>query len=326
MPGLRLEDFSHASALKHGAKIYPENIAGMIGLPSVGNIFYVDPGKSVSGAGGSVDDAYATVAEAYAAMAADNDDVVVIAATSSTGRTSETAAINWAKRRTHIVGNGPARKINPRNGISFTSAATGDPSFTVSATNCSFTNISIANFNDINVLVDVTAAYNTFNFVHFQGIGHATAGDDTAARSLRISGADETIVTNSTIGLDTVARSAANASLELTGTCARTIFQNVDFPIFADNAGAFWIKADTGNCYERYLKFENCFFNNPTNASSTALTVGFDLSTTGNGDIFLDAATTWRGATDLANNYDNLYTSHPVVDTANQGLRIINAT
>ena len=36
-----------------GFRVMPEDIAGMIGLPSVGNIFYVDPGKSVSGAGGS---------------------------------------------------------------------------------------------------------------------------------------------------------------------------------------------------------------------------------------------------------------------------------
>ena len=34
----------NAPALKFGAKIYPEDIAGMIGLPSVGNIWYVDPG------------------------------------------------------------------------------------------------------------------------------------------------------------------------------------------------------------------------------------------------------------------------------------------
>src|SRR3990167_6802354 len=100
-------------------KIYPEDIAGMIGLPSVGNIYYVDPGTGSDTANGgtSRDDALATVTAAYAKLTADQDDVVVICGSSSTGRTSEAAVITWAKRRTHIVGNGPARMVNPRNGL-----------------------------------------------------------------------------------------------------------------------------------------------------------------------------------------------------------------
>lgn len=309
---------TYIPALSFGHKIYPEDLAGMIGLPSVGEIFYVDPGKAsgVSGGGKTRTDAFLTVAEAYAAMTADQDDVCVISSSSSTGRTSETDAITWAKRRTHIVGNGPLRKINPRNGISFTSAATGDPSFTVSATNCSFTNISIANFNNVNVLVDVTAAYNTFNYVHFQGIGHATAGDDTAARSLRISGADETLVTNSTIGLDTVTRSTTNASLEVTGTCARTQFENCDFPIFTDNAGPIWVKAVTGNCTERYMKFVNCMFMNPSVVgSSTTMTVGMDTAAATNGTIVLDACG-FLGMTNIADDFTAVHSINtPTVPT-----------
>lgn len=305
-------------ALARGLKVYPEHLAGMIGLPSVGDIYYVDPGagSDTANSGTSQDAAFASVTAALAAMTADQDDVCIIASSSSTGRTSEAAAIDWNKRRTHIVGNGPLRKINPRNGISFAATATGDPSFTVSATNCSFTNISIANFNDINVLVDVTAAYNTFDHVHFQGIGHATAGDDTAARSLRITGSDEVIVSNSTIGLDTVARSAANASLELTGTCARCQFINCDFPMWNDNAGVLAVKADTGNCYERFLKFDHCMFLSPTVVgSSTTNTVMMDLSATGNGTVILDGCGQ-LGATDWANDFTALHSINtPTVPT-----------
>lgn len=306
-------------------KIYPQDIAGMLGLPNVGNIYYVDPGNgSDSASGTSPTDAFATVYTAQAAMTADQDDVVIIASTSSTGRTSETLAIDWDKRRTHLIGNGPARSINPRNGMSW-SALGGDACFTVSATNCSFNNISIATFTDNNILADVTASYNTFDYVHFQGMGLQTTADDETARSLRISGSDEIIVRNSTIGLDTVTRGAANASLELTGTCARCQFVNVDFPIFTDAATPLWIKADTGNCYERWLKLQDCNFYNPDGSSSTTLTIGFDLSTTGNGDIYL-LNHNYRGASDLANNYTRLFTNAPVVDTANQGLVIVQAT
>lgn len=313
-------------ALKYGNKVLPNDLAGMIGLPSVGNVWYVDPtaGSDTANSGTEANDAFATVGHALSAMEADNDDVLIIAATGSTGRTTESAAINWNKRRTHIVGNGPLRKINPRNGIGFP-ALGATTCFTVSATNCSFTNISIASFADSNVLVDVTASYNTFDHVHFQGMADQTAADDATGRSLVITGAGEIIVSNSTIGLDTVTRGAANASLELTGSCPRNQFINCDFPIFTDSADPVWIKADTGNCYERFLKLQGCNFYNPDGSSSTTLTIGMDLSTTGNGDIyFLDSW--WRGATDLANNYTRLFTNNNVVNTANQGLVIVTAT
>ena len=283
-------------------KVTPDSIAGMIGLPHVGEIFYVDPGagSDTANSGTSPDDAFATVTQGYAALTADQDDVLVIASTSSTGRTAETAAITWAKRRTHVIGNGPARSINARNGIAF--GASISPGLTVSANNCSFTNISIATFQDNNVLCEVTGEYNTFNFVHFQGIGDATAGDDTAARSLLLTGAEENEFNNCTIGLDTITRSAANASLELTGSCPRNIFRNCLFPIYADAATPTFVKADTGNCYERFLIFDHCYFNNAVDGSSTALTVGMDLSATGNGQVVLFDSY-FTGCTDIANDF-----------------------
>ena len=104
-------------ALARGHKIFPENIAGALGLPSVGNIWYVDPGagSNTANAGKDPNDAYATVAKALSSATADNDDVVVIAGTSATGRTAETAVVTWNKRRTHLMGNGAPRRINSSN-------------------------------------------------------------------------------------------------------------------------------------------------------------------------------------------------------------------
>src|SRR3990167_3839369 len=136
-------------------KWFPENISGMLGLPSVGDIFYVDPGKSVSGGGKSVDDAYKTVAEAYAAAAADNDDVIVIAGTNSTGRTTESAAVTWAKRRLHLIGNGAARQMTSRNGVGVAATDTAS-AFIISSNNCIFQNITFSAFLDTDVLVEVT--------------------------------------------------------------------------------------------------------------------------------------------------------------------------
>src|SRR3990167_5141989 len=300
-------------------KITPDSIAGVIGLPHVGEIFYVDPGagSDTANAGKSPDDAFATVTQGYAALTADQDDVVIICGSSATGRTAETAAITWAKRRTHVIGNGPLRSINPRNGIAF--GASISPGLTVSANNCSFTNISIATFEDNNVLVEVTGEYNTFNYVHFQGIGHATAGDDTAARSLLLTDAEENEFNNCTIGLDTVTRSVANASLELTGSCPRNMFRHCYFPAYTDNAGVLFVKADTGNCTERFLTFEDCIFNNADTGSSTTMTIAMDLSTTGNGTVFLKDS--WcKGCTDWTNTFNNLFVTMPLADTDEGGL------
>lgn len=317
---------SYVPALKFGHKVYPEDIAGMIGLPKVGNIYYVDPTNGSDSADGrAIDRPKATVASAYASMTADQDDVLVIAGEGATGRTAEAAVIVWAKRRTHIIGNGPRRMMNPRNGIGTNySGGSTTPVFQVTANNCSFTNISIADFLDNDVLVEVTGEYNTFNNVHFQGIGHATPAGETGARSLLLTGAGENEFNNCVIGLDTVTRTAANASLELTGSCPRNIFRGCLFPVYTTSADALWVKADTGNCYERFLIFEDCRFTNASLGSSTVMTVGIDASTTGNGQIYM-IGSRWYGATDLVNNVTNVIQDNPVFDTNDQGLMTVHA-
>jgi len=111
----------YAPALRHGAKIMPEDLAGMIGLPYVGKVIYVDPsgGSDTSGSGNSQNDALATVAAAYDLATSGQHDVILIAPTGGTGRTAETTAITWAKRFTHLVGSSAPTPQNPRSGIGF---------------------------------------------------------------------------------------------------------------------------------------------------------------------------------------------------------------
>ena len=142
---------------------------------------------------------------------------------------------------------------------------------------------------------------------------------------MRITGSGEHIFTNCTIGVDTVARSDANASLELTGSCPRNQFINCDFPIYADAATPVFVKASTGNCNERFLKFDGCLFLNAVDGSSTTLTVGMTVGATGNGVIIMRDS--WmRGATDMCNTYTNVYVTNPTVNTANQTFPVIAAT
>ena len=314
----KLRDYS--PALKYGAKIYPEDLAGMLGLPSVGNIYYVDAGSGSDSASGlSREDAFATLGTAYAALTADQDDVVVIVGSSATGRTTETAAITWAKRRTHVIGNGPARRMNPRQGVAVYASNTAS-AIVLSANNCSFTNISIAAFADSDVMFEITGSYNTFRNVHFQGIGNTTPAGETGARALLLTAAQENEFYECTFGLDTVTRTAANATVELTGNaCARNKFIDCDFVIFTSDASAVHIKADTGNAYERFLLIDNCRFMNADTASSTTLTTNMDLSATGNGTVFIKDS--WsKGATDWSNSFTNVFVTMPLADTDEGGL------
>lgn len=315
----------YIKALKLGHKIYPEDIAGMIGLPSIGKVFYVDPGAgSNSNSGTSRKSALATVGAAYEKLTADQDDVIVLCPSSSTGRTTETAAINWAKRRTHLVGNGPLRTGWNRAGMSFNSAVVS-PSFTVSATNCSFTNVIIANFEDINVLVNVTAAYNTFNYVHFAGIANATTGADTAGRSLVITEADDNHFNSCMFGVDTVTNSAVNAQVELIGNTAvaRTQFNDCIWSVTGDDAGIRFVLFTGAYSSEIYTKFSNCFFLN-TRGGTTAMTVGMTVPASVNGRVLIDNSW-WLGCTDLADVVTNVYVNNHVVDAGDAGVMIVHA-
>jgi len=299
----------------------------------IGNVWYVDAvnGSDTANNGTSWDSAFKTLYAAHNAATTNNYDVIVVApaGTGSGTGTNESVYGAWtfSKNLITVIGSSAPTAISPRSRILWDTAgqSTSSALLTVSGSGNSFINLQFASFVDNNILVTVTGDRNFFNSVHFAGIGDATAGDDTAARSLVLSGAGECRFVDCTIGLDTVARSAANASLEMTGSCERNRFENCLFPLFADNAGALFIKCDTGNCYERFVIFDGCLFLNAVDGSSTTLTVGIDNAGTGNGTVFMRDC--WmRGATDMCNDYTNVYVTNPTVNTANQTFPVISAT
>src|SRR3990167_7569962 len=112
---------NYIPALAFGHKIMPEDLAGMIGLPYVGDIFYVDAtaGSDTANSGTSQNNALATISAAYDKTATNQHDVVVIVPTGGTGRTAETTAITWANSRTHLIGNAAPVRQNVRAGMGF---------------------------------------------------------------------------------------------------------------------------------------------------------------------------------------------------------------
>ena len=168
--------------------------------------------------------------------------------------------------------------------MSFGSGA-ATPHFTVSNRSCIFKNITIAQFNDVqdNILVDITSAYSYFENVHFQGMGNALVGDDAPARSVRLNGADETTFNGCTFGLDTVIRTAANATLEfaIAKNNSNCVFNNCIFTLFADADAPRHVKLGTSGV-NRFTLFNHCFFiDNSDVTSGTQQANVFDSESAG---------------------------------------------
>lgn len=309
---LKLRDYT--PALRYGAKIMPQDIAGMIGLPYVGNIFYIDPINGADTNGGkSQNNAFKTLAVAYAATTNNNHDVIVITpggpGTGEPYATVEIGAITWSNNLTHLVGNVAGTPLSSRARVSTATDALS-PFITISGQGNSFHNVqfySAATTNYINVRV--SANRNRFDNVHFAGLANATAGDNATGASLELYGAQECYFTNCTIGIDTITRTAANANLKITlgsDTVARNVFDGCIFPLMADADAPLFIKQGDSGGMDRWNLFRGCQFINCIGSTSTTQTDAFSVHATPGGLLVLQDCLK-IGATGWANNLTNVY-------------------
>ena len=290
-----------------GHKWYPEDIAGMLGLPYVGNIYYVDPTNGSDSASGKTKAAAVkTLAVAYDKCTTNKHDVVVIVpgGTGTGTGTVETAAITWSKSLTHLVGNASGW-IAGRARVT-TATASLTPFITLSGNGCIFKDVQFFMGTTTGLyLFKVTGDRNHFYNVHFAGIGDATAGDSAAAASLWLSGGDENYFGHCVVGLDTIARSTSNANLELDAASTRNTFEDCLFPAYADNAGALFVKIDASADIDRFVLFKNCMFVNAVGSAATTMTVGMDLHASAGGLVILQDSV-FFGATDVADDFTNV--------------------
>jgi len=313
------------AALKQGAKITPDDLAGMIGLPHVGNLFYIDPtnGNDTANSGSMQDDAFKTMFTAEAATTNVNHDVVIVTPGGTAG-TSETQTVTWNNSYTHLIGNTAPAMISQRSRIVSTTDSV-DPCFVFSGQGCMIKNIQLATYQASNdVLTSLTNNRNVFANVHFAGIGHETAGDDTTARSLVLTAAEENVFSNCVIGLDTVARSVANAEIEFASAATRNIFEDCRINQFADNAGHLAVTIGLGGI-DRFVEFKNCLFFNPLDSTATGMTVMMSIHASAGGSVILSGMTQQYGATDWANDFTNLLVGGPVPTGATSNFLIQGA-
>jgi hypothetical protein len=286
---------NYIKALRMGHKISPEDLSGMIGLPYVGSIFYVDPsaGSDTGNSGTSQANALATVAAAYDKCTSGKHDVVVIAPTGGTGRTAETTAITWAKRFTHLVGSAAPTAQDARAGVGFSTGG----SLVISENGCLFKNLTFYSSADIDETVSVTGSYNSFLGVDFKGTTNATSADSTPWRALNINGGQENYFGGCTFGSDTMTRGTTNATLELENAASRNVFEGCRFVMHADNVGPNHVLLTGSFAIDRWVEFKDCNFYAFWTEDADKITHVIDAEgQTATGHILLTGLTTMSGA------------------------------
>lgn len=267
--------------------------------------FFMDPARgSDDNDGTTPETAVASLEAGYAKLTANQHDGLFYIAGAS-GNTL-TAKLTWSKNYTHLLGIAAPTNIAQRTRVFYGSALATTPMFNHTATGNIFKNLyffhGVASTASL-ICFQVTGGRNYYLNVHFAGIGHATGqGDVAAARSLLLAGAEECLFERCTIGVDTIARSAANAQIEFTNQARRITFENCKVLSYADSADALMVKAATNGNIDRWIHFKNTLFQNvPTDHVDSALnlTSAFNIAS-GVGGTFILENPMFVGCDDIA--------------------------
>ena len=250
-----------------------------------GKLIWVDGYVGDDSNRGTKDEPIATLKQALAFAKAGNNDIVVIknspdttGSAPTTGATVATcsvfldAALDWNKACTHLVAQNPNGSFfSPRARISVKSTTTAFANFfTLSARGCLFHNIEfIPEWTTgvaAEICVAVTGANNRFSRCQFGGMYAAASAQSSTSRALYVSGG-ENLFEDCVMGLDTVQRTVANASLQLhnTGKCA---FRRCHFIMWHSTTTGLHIISTN---LQRFNYFDDCIFENwPTTLAGIA--------------------------------------------------------
>lgn len=270
---------------------------GVAGAPLfTGKWIFVDPANGSDGYAGTAEKPYATIYQAYAKGRDGKNDVIVLVGdgtTAGTARmsvalaqtidsTATTGTVTWAKDALHLIGMTAPTGVSNRARFApptgtYTAATFGNSGnmFNVTATGCYFANFSL--FNGFSTGATAQIAWkeaggrNYYQNIHFGGMGDQESADDAGSRTIKITGEGENTFVACTVGLDTVTRGAANASVEFASGTTRNKFIECDFPFQTDAATPLGIIVSAAAGSDRWEKFERCSFINNIKSTSTTM-------------------------------------------------------
>lgn len=310
---------------------------GMGGFPPfTGTFYFVNAATGSNGNSGSADSPLATVYSAFDRCTSGKNDVVVVMGDGTTTATQRLSLANaqltdstatagtlvWNKSATHMIGmtaptlNARARFAPPTG--TYTQATFGSGNFvTVSGSGCYFANFSLFNGfstgGSSQICWTDTGGRNYYENVSFGGAADAASAQSTSSRSLLLSGGGEHTFNNCYIGLDTVTKTVANASLEFSGGTARSTFNKCVFPMMTSSATTLSVLITGAAAIDRWQLFDRCFFPNAMSSTSTAQTQIVSMTSASPGGYLMmndsyfvgNTSTNWGDTNALANMYVN---------------------
>jgi hypothetical protein len=303
-----------------------------IPVPFPGNYIWAYQGSSypsVVGGSGTKDSPFNTLDAALDAARDGKNDVILF---EGTMRVAETLA--WSKNKVHLIGLDAPTMRGKRSRITTTGSTLFTPMVNVTGEGCYFGNF--ATFYGFatasaQVLWNEGGDRNCYDLVEFLGFGTDEAAAQANSRGLVISKASgnkgEHTFRNCVFGTDTIARTAANYTLEIANGSPRNYFYGCHFEGYFTGSGA-----DGGHLLigsggiDRYLKFENCQFHSSTaSGGSSALTQAFNVHASAGGYVI--CKDDWfTGCTNVETSASgNVFMTNAVVDTADAGLTVANA-
>lgn len=310
------------------------------GLSTTGNVYYLDPVNGNDQNNGQQPQLSSpgigpvkTLAAGYALLVEGNNDILVLMGNGlSSGSARLSASFTWAKDAAHLIGICPSSPMSPRARIAPTAAvAAFSPFFTHTGKGCHFANVDI--FHGFNTGMAAQINYvlqssnNAFYNCAFQGMGDAASAADAGSRSIVIQG-DENYFFNCQLGIDTIASSALNSTIEFKGGSARNVFDNCLFPRLATTGAAGLIVLGAAAAViDRITLFRRCTFWNAAAFSGGAAGTGvIKLLASAGGAILLDNCTEY-GFTDWG--YDaaskaQTLVSGPVPTSSTSGIAVVN--
>lgn len=276
----------------HGISSFGMPVVGG-GLPLMGGridatgdakVYFVDPANGSDGnTGFSPDKAMNTVSAAYAKTVDKSGDTIYLLNDGNvSGSSVESATITWSNDNVHLVGLCAPTLLSQRARIVWQGADVVTPLINVTGNGNLFANISIIEETTedgvASVGVRVSGQRNVFHNVAIMSMVNTNTGDEAASSCLLLSGGSENTFRECYIGVDTSARSQANASVECESAATRNAFFDCTFAMFATAATPVFLEASTNSDIDRWVLFERCKFINPdTMGACSTITQAFNV-------------------------------------------------
>lgn len=219
-----------------------------------------------------------TVEAALALCTTLKNDVVLLVGNGTSN--TATAAIDWSKSYTHLIGLSAPGLMEPRSRIKPTAALATTPFFTISGSGCIFKNISWWHeTSDAAGLVNVSITGGRNYFEDCQFAGAVGANAVTGARSLKIAGANGgNTFKRCVVGNDTISVPNGAAGLEFVTGAMHNVFEDCTFNVETPGTTYAHVTAAAAAGVGRLNVFKRCLFiNEGSGVMATAVLLGASL-------------------------------------------------